>query len=200
MNRRTSILIVDDHPLFVTALRHVLSEIAPEADVVVAGSLSAARRTVETQGAPRMVLLDLNLPDSPGSQTIKLLPELFGGIPTVVISSLDDTQRRQQALAVGARAFISKSEKPEKIMSALTELLQGRTPELPAPVPMASELSARQQEVMELIAAGKSNKEVARDLGLAVGTVKVHLREIFERLGARNRTEAVTRYGVARNP
>lgn len=198
MNRRTSILIVDDHPLFVTALRHVLFEIAPGADVVVAGSLSAARRSVETLGAPRMVLLDLNLPDSPGSQTIKLLPELFGGIPTVVISSLDDTQRRHQAQAAGALAFISKSEKPERIMAALTHLLQGRTPELPAVLPAASELSTRQQEVMELVAAGKSNKEVARDLGMAVGTVKVHLREIFERLGARNRTEAVTLYGAGR--
>lgn len=195
MNRRNRLLIVDDHPLFVTALRQVLAEISPESEVTVAGSLSAARRTVETQTRPHMVLLDLNLPDSPGSQTLRQLPEIFGSIPVVIISSLDDPQRRQQALVAGARAFISKSEKPEKIMAALSDLLTGRTPALQVTAPITNDLSTRQQEVMELVAAGKSNKEIARDLGMALGTVKVHLREIFERLGARNRTEAVTLYG-----
>lgn len=198
MNRHSSILVVDDHPLFVTALRQVLRELAPGSDITVAGSLQAARQAVETQGTPRLVLLDLNLPDSPGSQTLRRLPEIFGGMTVAVLSSLDDAQRRQQALTAGARAFISKSEKPEHILAALNDLLNGRAPALQAASPTSDGLSVRQREVMELIAAGKSNKEVARDLGMALGTVKVHLREVFDRLGAHNRTEAVTLYASLR--
>lgn len=196
MNRPGAILIVDDHPLFVTALRQVVSALAPQSDMLMAGSLSAAARLVQSRVPIRLVLLDLNLPDSPGSHTLRRLSEIFSELPVVVLSSLDDAQRRQQAIAAGAVAFISKSEKPEKILSALDGLLKGRPPESAPSVPADSFLSARQMEVMEHLAAGKSNKEVARDLGMALGTVKVHVREIFEKLGAKNRTEAVSLYGA----
>lgn len=203
MNRRPlSILIVDDHPLFVAALRQVIGEIAPGCETWSAGSLASARRLMQDRGDPQLVLLDLNLPDSPGSQTLRQLREVFSSLPVVVVSSLDDPHRRQQAAGAGAVAFISKSERPELIMAALARLLKGERVDDAAQPPAATaphRLSARQLEVMEMVVVGKSNKEVARDLGMAVGTVKVHLREIFERLGARNRTEAVTRFAALRS-
>ncbi len=200
MNAQASILLVDDHPLFVEALRQVLAELRPRVRIQTAGTLAAARRILDLPPAPSLVLLDLNLPDSPGSQTLRRLPEFFAGIPVVVLSSLDDPQRVRQALAAGARGFISKSERPEKIMAALSALFDNGLCDTdpPAPRPPRSELSSRQVEVLELIAAGKSNKEIARDLGMALGTVKVHVRDIFERLGARNRTEAVALYSTLR--
>ncbi len=201
------ILIVDDHPLFADAMVQVLARLAPERDVLVVATMAAARESLATEPRPGLVLLDLNLPDSPGSQSLAQLRETFGQVPVAVVSAMDDALRRRQALAAGARAFISKSARPEEMMRDLSGLL-GQAPVAPHGPQAATTfestlpLSTRQLEVLELIGEGKSNKEVARALGVSPGTVKVHLRDIFERLGVHNRTEAAALYaaGQSREP
>lgn len=195
---RKQILVVDDHPLFAAAVSDILRELDPDAGVHTVASLAAARVFLSDRGMPALVFLDLNLPDSPASQSLREYSTLFEGAQVVVFSGMDDDLRVRQALAGGAIGFISKALRPAEIMRALTKLLAGESMSPLTPqgnnATGDSKLSPRQREVMDAIAAGLSNKEIARDLGMAAGTVKVHVREIFSRLGAHNRVEAIALY------
>lgn len=192
------VLVVDDHPLFASAVVDILTGLNETAQIHTVSSFTAARDYVRDQGVPKLVLLDLNLPDSPASQSLKNYAEVFAGAQVVVFSGMDDDVRVRQALAGGAIGFISKAQRPAEIMSSLTRLLAGQpvAPHVPSAQASAQELplSPRQAEVMEAITSGLSNKEIARELGMSPGTVKVHVREIFSRLGARNRVEAIALY------
>lgn len=192
------ILVVDDHPLFAAAVTDIVTQLAPETGVEVAGSVAMARALVARLGAPRLALIDLNLPDSPASRSLEALGAMADGAPVVVISAHDDPLRVRQAMAAGATGFISKSQRPQRIMRDLASILAGVSiaPPVPEPAAAARELplSPRQREVLDGVAAGRSNKEIAASLGVSPGTVKVHLREIFARLGVRNRMEAVALY------
>ncbi|MCK5771071.1 response regulator transcription factor [Algiphilus sp.] len=192
------ILVVDDHPLFAAAVSDIVTQLAPETGVEIADSVAAARALVTRLGAPRLALLDLNLPDSPASRSLEALGAMADGAPVVVISAHDDPLRVRQAMAAGAVGFISKSQRPQRIMRDLAGVLAGAAVAPPVPEPAAATrelpLSPRQREVLDGVAAGRSNKEIAAALGVSPGTVKVHLREIFARLGARNRMEAVALY------
>ena len=193
------ILIVDDHPLFAAAVADILKNLVPDGRVVVAGTLAEAHAWVATHGAPDWVLLDLGLPDSTTHRSLQQLRDGgFGAARIIVCSAHDDELRVHQALQQGAAAFISKAERPAQILQRLDELLS-RDDAIPAPRRAANPrialpLSQRQCDIMEAVASGKTNKEVARELDMSPGTVKVHMREIFIRLGARSRTEAMAIY------
>lgn len=189
------LLIVDDHPLFASALADLLRSIDPALDVGIAGSFSQARECIARRGAPQLLLLDLDLPDSPPSRSLDSLAGAFGDAPIVICSALDDEQRIRQATAAGAIGFISKSLRPAELVRQMTRLIAGeRVFPAAAAVARTTPLSQRQRDVMEGVACGQSNKEIARQLDLSPGTVKVHLREIYARLGAKNRTEALALY------
>ena len=198
---RECVLIVDDHPLFASAITDIMTQLAPDAHIEHATSIAEAKQKLAQQPALKLVLLDLGLPDSPASRSLKDYTGIFDGVPVVVISAHDDPLRVRQAMCGGAVGFISKSQRPPKIMADLKRVLAGErvAPELPDADALAQELplSPRQCEVMDAMTAGQSNKEIARSLGVSPGTVKVHLREIFARLGAHNRTEAVALYNRA---
>jgi len=196
------VLIVDDHPLFAEALGDMLRSLSPGIEIEFAGRLEEARARLKVAPQPSMLFFDLGLPDSPAARSLAICQELAGGIPYVVMSAHDEPLRIRQALQDGAVAFLSKSLQPADIMSALAALLSGRKPALALnteALALQNEmpLSPRQCAVMDCLAAGMANKEIAARLGVTPGTVKVHLREIFARLGAHNRTEAVALYLAA---
>lgn len=186
MTRRPTVLIVDDHPLYGQALAGVVAQVDPAAAVRLVPTLAAARAAIE-EDRPALVLLDLALPDATGGQAAAALSSLLPGVPILVISATDDRPLRHELEACGIRGFVSKAAAPAQIAAAVRRLL----PPGPVPAGRPTALSQRQMEVLREMASGKTNKEIARLLGISVETVRAHVVEILARLGARNRTEAV---------
>lgn len=200
--KNDTFLIVDDHPLFSSAAAEIILQLKYEATVKTCETLAEAKSYIEVNGDPALVLLDLNLPDSPANNSLEKHKEIFPNSPVVVLTGMDNDVWVHRTIDSGAIGFISKAQNPAEIIGSLRNILKqldSKTPNLTIVKPSRMEqvdevLSPRQCEVMDAIATGASNKEVARDLGMSPGTVKVHLREIFNRLGANNRTEAVAKY------
>lgn len=194
------ILIVDDHPLFSDALACIVQNLVPGAQVLLASNLKSAQHQQAEHGEPDWVFLDLNLPDSAAQSSLQHVSGTFGGAKVMVCSAHDDPLRVEQALSLGAVGFISKAERPAVILEKIRDLLAGQVAARPShrhsghSLPPQLPLSGRQHEVMQAMSRGLSNKDIAREMGLSPETVKVHLREIFARLGARTRTEAVAIY------
>lgn len=204
------ILIVDDHPLFSEALACIVQNLVPGAEVLSASNLMVAQQLQTAHGEPHWVFLDLGLPDSAAQSSLQHVSGTFGSAMVVVCSAHDDPLRVEQALSLGAVGFISKAERPAVILERIRDLLDGQSAATQTPRTRSTRdcaaqlpLSGRQHEVMQAMSRGLSNKDIARELGLSPETVKVHLREIFLRLGARTRTEAVAIYSgnePIRNP
>lgn len=208
------ILIADDHSLFRDGLRHVLSTIAPEVSVTEAGSLDDL---MEALGAPHhfeLIIVDLSMPGMNGPSSVAEIRQHAAEIPIVVISASEEHSDVREALDSGANGYIPKSARGQVMLSALKLVLVGgiyvpslilERDEVAAPPPrvesvtptsLKSLLTERQLDVLRLLAKGRPNKEIARQLNLAEGTVRVHVNAVLKALSARNRTEAAL---VARN-
>lgn len=205
------ILVADDHALIREALRHVLTQLASGVDVLEAPDCEGARRAVAEHSDLDLLLLDLNLPGVGG---LALLPELrrdYPALPVVVLSALEDPVTVREALACGAMGFIPKSSSNEVMLSALHLVLAGgrylppealtNSADAVAPISAADVvLTERQREVLALMAQGKSNKQICRELNLAEATVKIHVTAILRALKVASRAQAivaVNRLGLA---
>lgn len=203
--RMTRIVIADDHPLFRRALAQAVREIVPGAVLAEAPDLEAARADLVAHPDTDLLLLDLHMPGSHGLVGLAALRAEFPAVAVAMISAHDDPATIRRALDHGAAGFISKSADLEELKRAIACVLDCRTyvpparsGQLPAHgAPGDRELAARlstltpqQFRVLALVAEGKLNKQIADTLGVQERTVKAHLTAIFERLGARNRTQA----------
>lgn len=196
------ILLADDHDLFRAGLGMVLQGLGDGVELAQAGSLSAAMACVDETPEFDLALLDLNMPAMNGMAGLRQFRQQFPEIPVVIVSASDSPADAQQALDAGASGYIHKSSAPQVMLSALQLVLAGGVyvppqalrAEEAAPVSYKGKfggLTARQIDVLRLLAAGKPNKLIARELGLSEGTVKIHLSTIFRVLDVNNRTEAV---------
>ncbi len=201
------ILLADDHDLFRAGLGMVLNELGADMQLVQAASLTEAMQRARNESDLDLALLDLNMPAMNGTDGLQRFRTQFPEIPVVVVSGSDELIDVQQALGMGAAGFIHKSTAPSVMLSALRLVLAGgiyvpphaMRQETARLVPMTSQakgmgenrLTARQMEVLRLLALGKPNKLIARELDLSEGTVKIHLSAIFRVLDVNNRTEAV---------
>lgn len=198
------ILIADDHELFRDGLRHVLDQLGGPLAIIEASDYPQA---IEAAGHDRdidIVLLDLSMPGmawNEGLQQLRaLLPER---VPIIILSASDERRHVLQAVNLGAAGFIPKTSSSRVMLSALKLVLSGGVYLPPALLeqanhgdPIANEnavsfLTPRQREVLALLGQGKSNKEIARVLQLAEGTVKLHVTAILKALNVNNRTRAV---------
>jgi len=200
----TRILIADDHPLFRAALTQALRELVPGAGLVEAATLDAVHAWLEVNPDTDLVLLDLHMPGSHGLAGLASIRCRHPSVAVAMISANDDPSVIARALDFGAQAFIPKSASPEEIGAALQAVfacqtwvprtLTGRaTVESQVDKDLSrrlASLSPQQFRVLELVAQGKLNKQIADALGIQERTVKAHLQAIFEKLGARNRTQA----------
>jgi len=198
-------LVIDDHPLIQEAVANVLRRLEPEVAIDPAGDCERGLALAGQGAEPDLVLLDLNLPGLSGIRAVKAWRTQFPAIPVVVLSAATDQQTVLAAIGAGAAGFIPKSSTNQVMQSALRLVLAGGK-YLPTEVlsrsggdPVASPralsvealgLSARQAEVLKLIAKGASNKVICRELGLAERTVKAHVTAVLRALKVTSRTQA----------
>ena len=201
------ILIADDHELFRDGLRHVLDQFEGPPVIVEASDFPQALAQVQKDKDIDIVLLDLSMPGMIWSEGLARLKEaLPDTVPVIVLSASDDRRHVLQAVNMGAAGFIPKTSSSRVMLSALKLVLSGGVYLPPAlleqgpngsdDMPIAGEsaiasLTPRQREVLALLGQGKSNKEIARVLELAEGTVKLHVTAILKALNVNNRTRAV---------
>lgn len=197
----TRILIVEDHALVREAMAQTLVRLEPDTLCVEASGSEDALALLERDADWDLVIVDLMLPDLSGFSLLGVLAKRFPDIPTIVVSALDDPASLHRAMRAGASGFVSKSSSGEDLRLAVRTVLDGGVcvPEgllnnAPRRKPSIAErfrLTAAQSRVAELLAQGKTNREIAELLGLSEGTVKVHVSAILRAMNVRNRAQAL---------
>jgi DNA-binding NarL/FixJ family response regulator len=197
------LLMADDHHVILDALGVMMKN---EFDVLAVDSSQAVINAVD-EFHPDLAMLDVNLPGGDGFTTARKILERQPGLPIVFLSMYADPNYIQQAAQVGAKAYISKSAPAQELISTLHSVLQGDTL-LPDTAALEgdgssaqagkSDLTARQQEVLRLIALGCSAKDIANQLNISVRTAEFHRAAIMQRLGLHS-TAQMTRYAIANN-
>lgn len=197
------VLLIDGFPMVRAALTGLIEQNFAGAQVQGVDSVAAARAALGAQ-LPRLVLLDLHVDG--GFELLQQIHREHLVLPVVVISGSDDTEDALQALGAGAMGYVPERSDLNTLVQALHLVLAGGTyvPPLkrladdPAPVAVPTTqawaelpLTPRQKGVLELLARGMSNKEIARELNVSVDTVKDHVAAVLKALGASSRTQAV---------
>jgi DNA-binding NarL/FixJ family response regulator len=192
------VLVVDDHQL-VRAGLIILLEAA--ADIQVAGEAADGQQAIEAAAAtsPDVVLMDLSMPVLDGVAATRLLLAERPDTRVVALTSFSDRQRVTDILAAGATGYVLKDCHPDDLLAAVRAAADGHVPLDPRVAaallptrepPLADQLSEREKQVLRLVATGLANKQIARRLGIAESTVKVHTGNIFRRIGVTDRTSA----------
>jgi DNA-binding NarL/FixJ family response regulator len=190
------ILIADDHSLFREGLQHVLAGLGDDIQTLHAADCVRALELAAEHSDLDLVLLDLNMPGMNGLDALQQFCDSFPALPVVILSASTRRADMQRALDLGAMGFIPKDATGQQMIQALRLVLAGGVVVPPALVrsdagDWRATLTERQRDVLELLARGHANKEIARALGLAEATVKMHVTAIMKLLGVSNRTQAV---------
>jgi DNA-binding NarL/FixJ family response regulator len=202
----TSFLIVDDHPLFVEALRLVVQGAFPGAIVHEATSIESAQAAIEREDRLDLVLLDLSMPGTHGLDGLLELRACYPKLPIVIVSALEDPRIIDEVIIYGAAGFISKSTSGSDLATAIRDVMAGsvvlpkgyQLPQRSSRSTSASDLSTRlamltpqQIRVLQMLRQGKLNKQIAYELGVGETTIKAHVSEILRKLKVASRTQAV---------
>lgn len=205
------ILHADDHSLFREGLRFFLKLLDPQAIVLEASNFQAALDKLALEWPVDLVVLDLQMPGMGELEGFGAIRRRYPSLPIVVVSGVNDAHLVRTLLDAGARGFIPKLASSEQLMDGLRRVLKGEV-YVPATLFLpdaqvgelgadAAGLTSRQLQILPLLAEGLPNKRIAATLGVTEGTVKQHLKDLFKRLNARNRIQAVneaTRLGLLR--
>ncbi|HEY3761082.1 MAG TPA: response regulator transcription factor [Verrucomicrobiae bacterium] len=181
---------------------------APEFSCVAACKNAEEAMRLLPKAAPQVILMDINLPDRSGIECTAQIKELLPSTQVVIITVYDDDEKVFNALRAGASGYVLKRTPPKKILQAIREVHAGGVPmsseiarkllgvfREPAPAPAPEQnLSPREQEVLELLSQGCSNKEIAEKLSLSIETVTWHLKHIYSKLHVRSRTQAALKF------
>jgi DNA-binding NarL/FixJ family response regulator len=193
-----TVCLVDDHPTFRAGLRALLES----ADIEVVAEASGGGAAVECvqRHAPDVVLMDLAMPEVDGVEATRRLSRDAPGTPVVVLTSFSDRTRIMDALDAGAVGYLLKDADPDELVRGVHAAAAGQAPLDPraAREVLAArhsagrpeDLSAREADVLRLVAAGHPNKVIALRLGISEKTVKNHLSMVFQKLGVTDRTQA----------
>jgi two-component system, NarL family, nitrate/nitrite response regulator NarL len=191
------ILVLDDHPLMTQAMGMLLEDHFVGAQIMVCTRLGDAVSVLK-QGPADLAIVDLDLPDASPDQVLSMIQQHIDDGVFVIFSGQPSQYARELAIEAGAAAFIPKIAQREDILDTLDQCLaqsgraqsmiskEGSTHGLPS-------LSTRQQQVLELLARGHSNREVAQALHISENTIKVHLRALFSAIQVKTRAQAVAR-------
>ena len=191
--------MVDDHPLFRTGLASLLATV-DDVEVVdaVGDAETAVRRAAELH--PDVVVMDLNLPGLPGLEGIRRIVAQPSPPAVLVLTMVDDDDTVTAAMRVGARGYLLKGAVQEEVLAAIRTVAAGgavfgagAAQRVLAGGRRPFDLTEREAQVLALIAAGKSNPEIARELDLSLKTVQNHPSNVLAKLQVRDRTQAALR-------
>lgn len=196
----TRVLIADDHPLFRDAVREVIARVRPEATCVEAATYEEVLAQTREDERFDLIVVDLMMPGGDELSQLARLRDRVPATPTIVISSRDDAMTIRSALRCGVAGYIPKSAPCAEMERAIGTVLAGGTyvPDALAPHPAQDEapdgdepLTRRQYGVLEQLALGRSNRQIASHLGIEEITVKAHISAILRKLHVTNRVQAV---------
>jgi DNA-binding NarL/FixJ family response regulator len=196
------IFSVDDHPLLREGIAALVNN---QPDMVVVGEASIGGEALQLYGQlqPDVTLLDLRLPDMSGIDTLIALRSEFPDARIIMLTTFEGDVEIHRALQAGARGYLLKNMPPSELLDVIRQVHAGKK-RIPAAIAsqlaehMSSEtLTEREVEVLREVAGGNKNREIANKLFISEETVKVHVKHIMEKLGASDRTQAVT-IGVRR--
>ena len=207
------VLVIDDHPLVQEGVSAALDSLADEVTVMAARDGEQGLAVAAEHPDLDLVLLDLALPGMSGFNLIGKLHERLPSLPVVVLSALEEPENVRHAINAGAMGFVPKSAATRVLIDVLQQVLEGNVTvplalqsvgqpvshALPGTMdsvqaiaePDVALLTLRQLEVLSRVCQGKTNKQIATELGLSEKTVKAHVTAIFKVLGVVNRTQAV---------
>jgi DNA-binding NarL/FixJ family response regulator len=200
------VLIADDHPLVRAGLQAALASV-PDVEIVAEAATGSAAIREAALHQPDVVVMDLQMPDLNGIEATRELGRVVPSAAVLVLTMFDDDDWVFAAMRAGARGYVLKGAEQHEIARAIMAVAAGEAifgpavatrvlayfaspPRAPTPFP---ELTAREREVLDLIAAGHTNHQIAERLGLSVKTVANHISAIFAKLQVADRTQAILR-------
>ena len=194
------ILIVDDHPVVRTGIEGML---ASQADLEIVGQAADGASAVDlcAEVYPAVVLMDLRMAGMDGVAATRAIKSRFPTIHVLVLTTYDSDADILRAIEAGATGYLLKDTPREQLFQAIRSAARGEAALAPTVAarlmsrmraPAEESLSAREIEVLALVARGASNRQVGRELHISEATVKTHLIHIFDKLGVADRTSAVT--------
>jgi DNA-binding NarL/FixJ family response regulator len=190
------IMVVDDHPVVREGFATMIGT-EPDMSLVAEARSGEEAQRLYRQHLPDVTLMDLRMPGLNGVDTIRAIRREFPRSRFIVLTTYDGDEDIYRALEAGAQAYLLKDMLCDEILTAIRAVHAGQR-RIPAAVGTrlaermsGLELSGREQQVLELVAKGKSNKEIATDLDITEATVKGHLTNILSKLGVSDRTQAV---------
>jgi DNA-binding NarL/FixJ family response regulator len=193
------IIVADDHALFLDGLRHVLAQLTDDPVLIEASDHISLAAAVTQHPDADLAVVDLGMPGGEPFTALETLLVRAPTLPVVVISASENPDDMRRVLDAGAMGYIPKRESAAVMLSALRLVLAGgvyvapmlmRAPGNVVATHKIVNFTPRQRDVLKGLAAGKSNKEIGRELGMSEATVKAHLSAIFRALGVSNRTQA----------
>jgi len=202
---KIKVILIDDHTLFREGLQRLLMR--HEIDVVSSVSNGEEGLKAIEAHEPDIVLLDLRMPNISGIEVLKNIKKIKKAMPVVMLTTSDDEKDLIEALRNGAGGYLLKDMEPDDLVVALKDVLKGETIVAPNLVQilakfhqgddteinisnLISTLTPRENEILELLADGQSNKLIAKNLGISDGTVKLHVKSILRKLEIHSRVEA----------
>jgi two-component system NarL family response regulator len=197
MPDKLKIMLVDDHYLVRMGLRSIIA-LEPDMTVCAEASTGEQAQVLYRSHRPDVTLMDLRLPGMNGSETIHEIRGEFPEARMVMISTYVGDEEIYGALQAGAMAYLVKSVQREELTAAIRKAAAGQRhipPDVAARLAgrmTRSELTTRELDVLRLLVSGRRNREIAESLSITEGTVKLHVSSILGKLGAADRTEAVT--------
>ena len=194
------VVVADDHAVIRSGLQQLLSTAADIELVATVTDGDAAVRTALAE-RPDVVLMDLSMPALDGIEATRRIVAADVGVHVVVLTSFSDNRRIVEALKAGATGYLLKHAGPDELLNGIRAAAAGDSPLDPkaaramlestrAATRNLPDLTAREVEVLRLVAGGDANKQIARKLGITERTVKAHLTSVFSAIGVASRTQA----------
>jgi DNA-binding NarL/FixJ family response regulator len=207
MTDRIRVLIADDHPVFRDGL-HALVEAAPDLDFVGEATTGIEAVDLAASGRPAVILMDLRMPELSGIEATRRILEADPTVGILIVTMSEDDESLFAAMRAGARGYIPKDAERGEILSAIRAAAVGEAvfgasiarrvaeffaaPRSPAAEPFP-DLTERENEILELIAQGRSNGAIAGRLGITSKTVRNHVANVFNKLQVADRSQAIVR-------
>lgn len=201
------VLLADDHNLIREGIKLILNRLLESVDILEADNFDDTHKIVTENTDLDLIIMDLFMPGMTGPRGVSTIRNSAPVVPVIVLSMSEDPKHMRDALKFGANGYIPKSSKNSVIINAINLVLEGSIyipPEMLGVITDTGKydaaadkpgkkpaLTERQMEVLNLLAQGRTNKDIARILNISDTTVKSHTTAIFRKLGAENRTQAV---------